>query len=108
MVSLYESDSRVDNAVTGWLGEDLAFQSRQQNGSNGATNTRNRPSPDGNNQNGQSQIGLSQATIMRAAYCILGVGTCMEGTTCKPLARELADIVVGVILNAAVGICGKA
>ena len=60
-------------------------------------------------QDGQSQRldGPSRATFERAVYCFLGVGKCKEGKTCKPFALEVADILVGVVLNGGVGICGK-
>ncbi len=109
-VSLYAFDSRKYNAVTHWIGEELESENPQSSGIIGGLGALSLSSPETLNQSGQSQgqSGLSEGTIVRAAYCIFGVRKCKEGTTCKPLAVEIADILVGVVLNGGVGICNKA
>ncbi|KAI9783493.1 MAG: hypothetical protein M1835_003792 [Candelina submexicana] len=93
LVSLYEFDSRADEAVTDWIEEESnlpVYIYIPPNGVNGAAGTRYSINPPTVNQDQQWQglNGLSQAAIERAGYCVLGVGKCMGDAKCKSLASE--------------------
>ncbi len=113
-MALYERDeSRVEKAVTHWIGEYPVLERMQANADNrpgtGTTITQNSALPmDESSQMTEDES--SAASNNLNVYCIPGVGRdCILGMVCQPIAMELPKFLIGIVRTVIeIGFCSLA